>query len=77
MQFFLTELGEHKAILGYPWFTAVQPRSTGNEGGSITLNSPLSLKHLMLQKHASHHEWLIAPEVFTQNKSSYAGQLQH
>jgi hypothetical protein len=23
--FFLTELGDHKAILGYPWFAAVQP----------------------------------------------------
>src|SRR6266478_1099029 len=23
MRFFLTELGEHKAILGYPWFAAV------------------------------------------------------
>jgi len=26
MHFFLTELGEHKAILGYPWFTVVQPK---------------------------------------------------
>ncbi len=26
MRFFLTQLGEHKAILGYPWFTAVQPK---------------------------------------------------
>lgn len=26
LQFFLTELGEHKVILGYPWFTAVQPK---------------------------------------------------
>jgi hypothetical protein len=24
MRFFLTDLGEHKAILGYLWFTAVQ-----------------------------------------------------
>ncbi len=24
MRFFLTHLGEHKAILGYPWFMAVQ-----------------------------------------------------
>jgi hypothetical protein len=23
--FFLSDLGEHKAILGYPWFTAMQP----------------------------------------------------
>ncbi len=26
MRFFLTHLGEHKAILGYPWFAAVQPK---------------------------------------------------
>jgi hypothetical protein len=25
MWFFLTDLGEHKAILGYTWFTVVQP----------------------------------------------------
>ena len=24
LHFFLTELGEHKAILGYPWFAAMQ-----------------------------------------------------
>jgi len=26
LQFFLLDLGEHKAILGYPWFSAMQPR---------------------------------------------------
>jgi hypothetical protein len=26
MQVFLTDLGEHKVILGYSWFTAVQPK---------------------------------------------------
>jgi hypothetical protein len=26
MRFFLTDLGEHKAILRYSWFTAVQPK---------------------------------------------------
>jgi len=26
MRFFLTDLGEHKMILGYPWFAAVQPK---------------------------------------------------
>ena len=26
LRFFLSDLGEHKAILGYPWFVAVQPR---------------------------------------------------
>ena len=26
LQFFLSNLGEHKAILGYPWFVAIQPK---------------------------------------------------
>jgi uncharacterized membrane protein len=26
MRFFLTNLGDHKLILGYPWFAAVQPK---------------------------------------------------
>src|SRR5260370_5391586 len=26
LQFFLSDLGKHKAILGYPWFTTVQPK---------------------------------------------------
>ena len=25
LQFFLSNLGKHKAILGYPWFLAMQP----------------------------------------------------
>ena len=30
--FFLTELGDHKAILGYPWFAAVQPNIDWKRG---------------------------------------------
>ncbi len=26
LQFFLSDLGKHKAILGYPWFMAIQPK---------------------------------------------------
>ena len=26
LRFFLSDLGENKAILGYPWFAAVQPK---------------------------------------------------
>ncbi len=32
MRFFLTQLGEHKAILGYPWFAAVQPKIDWRRG---------------------------------------------
>jgi hypothetical protein len=32
LRFFLLDLGEHKAILGYPWFTAVQPNINWKKG---------------------------------------------
>jgi len=32
LQFFLTDLGDHKAILGYPWFSASQPRIDWKRG---------------------------------------------
>ena len=32
MRFFLSDLGEHKAILGYPWFAAAQPRIDWKRG---------------------------------------------
>ena len=32
LQFFLSDLGEHKAILGYPWFAATQPQINWKRG---------------------------------------------
>ena len=32
LRFYLTELGEQKAILGYPWFAAAQPRIDWKRG---------------------------------------------
>jgi hypothetical protein len=32
LRFFLSDLGEHKAILGYPWFAAVQPNIDWKKG---------------------------------------------
>jgi hypothetical protein len=32
MWFFLTDLGKHKAILGYSWFAAVQPKINWKNG---------------------------------------------
>jgi hypothetical protein len=32
LRFFLMELGEHKAILGYSWFTAAQPKIDWRKG---------------------------------------------
>jgi len=32
LRFFLSDLGEHKMILGYPWFVAVQPKINWKQG---------------------------------------------
>jgi hypothetical protein len=32
LQFFLSDLEEHKAILGYPWFAVVQPNIDWKKG---------------------------------------------
>jgi hypothetical protein len=46
LRFFLSDLGEHKAILGYPWFMAVQPNIDWKRGWidhtqlSIVLRAP-------------------------------------
>jgi hypothetical protein len=32
MRFFLSNLGENKAILGYPWFAAMQPKIDWKRG---------------------------------------------
>ncbi len=44
MRFFLTELGEHKAILGYPWFTATQPKIDWKRGWIDHTQLPIVLK---------------------------------
>ena len=31
-RFYLSDLGDHKAIFGYPWFTAFQPRVDWKRG---------------------------------------------
>ncbi len=44
MRFFLTELGEHKAILGYPWFAATQPKIDWKRGWIDHTQLPIVLK---------------------------------
>ncbi len=44
MQFFLTELGEHKAILEYPWFATVQPKIDWKRGWIDHTQLPIVLK---------------------------------
>jgi hypothetical protein len=44
LRFFLSDLGEHKAILGYPWFTATQPRIDWKRGWIDHSQLPVILK---------------------------------
>ena len=40
LRFFLTDLTNQKAILGYPWFVATQPRLTGLKDRLTAANFP-------------------------------------
>ena len=42
--FFLSDLGKHKAILGYPWFTATQPKIDWKRGWIDHTQLPIILK---------------------------------
>ncbi len=44
MRFFLTELGEHKAILRYPWFAATQPKIDWKRGWIDHTQLPIVFK---------------------------------
>jgi hypothetical protein len=43
-------LGEHKAILGYPWFVAVQPNIDWRKGWIDHTQLPIILQALNAQK---------------------------
>ena len=44
LRFFLSNLGEHKAILGYPWFAATQPKIDWKRGWIGHTQLPIILK---------------------------------
>jgi hypothetical protein len=50
LRFFLSELGEHKAILGYPWFAAVQPNIDWKRGWIDHTQLPIVLRASNAQK---------------------------
>jgi len=50
LQFFLTDLGEHKAILGYPWFAATQPKIDWKRGWIDHTQLPIILQAPNAQK---------------------------
>jgi len=44
LRFFLSDLGEHKAILGYSWFAAVQPKIDWKRGWIDLSQLPIILR---------------------------------
>ena len=42
-RFYLSDLGDHKAIFGYPWFSAFQPRVDWKRGWIDMLQLPIIL----------------------------------
>src|SRR5258708_38996415 len=44
LRFYLTELGEQKAILGYPWFAAAQPKIDWKRGRIDHTQLPVILR---------------------------------
>jgi len=42
--FFLSDLGEHKAILGYSWFAAIQPKINWKRGWIDSSQLPIILQ---------------------------------
>jgi len=60
LRFFLTDLGKNKAVLGYPWFAAVQPRIDWKNGWvdhsqlPIILRSPDATKARFIPRQINH-----------------------
>jgi len=50
MRFFLTDMGDHKLILGYPWFAANQPKIDWARGWIDTTQLPLILRDARAEK---------------------------
>ena len=67
LKFFLSDLGEHMAILGYPWFTAFQPHINWKRGWINTTQLPIIFSannaakarytHRMQRQWALHKDW--------------------
>ena len=50
LRFFLSDLGEHKVILGYPWFVATQPRIDWKKGWIDHSQLPIVIRAPNVQK---------------------------
>jgi hypothetical protein len=46
LRFFLSDLGEHKVILGFPWFAAMQPKINWAKGWLDHIQLPIVIRAL-------------------------------
>jgi len=74
LQFFLSDLGEHKAILGYPWFTAVQPKINWKRGWIDLSQLPIILRSSDTKKaHFLPRTWNVPQSIH--HDQYYIGQV--
>ena len=73
--FFLSDLGEHKVILSYPWFTATQPRIDWKKGWIDHTQLPIVLRAPNTQKATFVPRIRNVPQPIQKEDTSYAGSL--
>src|SRR5712671_6124373 len=74
MRFFLTDLGDHKVILGYPWFAANQPKIDWARGWIDTIQLPLVLRSADAQKPRFNPDTSNLPDS-TEEEILYIGRI--
>jgi len=74
MCFFLADLGNHKVILGYPWFAANQPKIDWARGWIDTTQLPLILRGANAQKPQFNPEMSNLPDP-TEGEILYIGRI--
>ena len=70
--FFLSDLGEHKVILGYPWFAATQPRIDWKKGWIDHSQLPIVLRAPNTQKQPSSLEYETSHDQSEGKNTTYA-----
>jgi hypothetical protein len=79
IRFFLTNLGEQKMILGYPWFAAVQPKIDWAKGWIDYSHLPIVLRTtdatLQIQKNLSQINHVMAPAGKRQTMASQLAEV--
>ena len=91
LRFFLTDIGEHDVILGYPWFAAIQPNIDWARGWIATEQLPVILRTSDARKarfvprqhnvprqapnYAMHVAFVMFPHPQAKTKQTLASQL--